>query len=233
MHIDGLSNSAAVTYDDNTNTGYGYNSSTKTWTQTPITGNLNLPPRIVEFIGIVPVDSRKGYYIYSAKHNYWGYLYSNDYKSEFVGENIACVRNHTNKTLYAFYPDAVIGVNEETSNSKTLDYKLYQNFPNPFNPSTTIRFELPSSGLVTLKIYDVLGNEVVTLVNEEKLAGDYEVEFSAKGGSLPAGRHGAPGGNTHNLSSGIYFYQLLVSALQRKDGKAGNYIETRKMLLLK
>jgi hypothetical protein len=233
MHIDGLSNSAAVTYDDNTNTGYGYNSSTKTWTQTPITGNLNLPPRIVEFIGIVPVDSRKGYYIYSAKHNYWGYLYSNDYKSEFVGENIACVRNHTNKTLYAFYPDAVIGVNEETSNSKTLDYKLYQNFPNPFNPSTTIRFELPSSGLVTLKIYDVLGNEVVTLVNEEKRAGDYEVEFSAKGGSLPAGRHGAPGGNTHNLSSGIYFYQLLVSALQSKDGKAGNYIETRKMLLLK
>jgi hypothetical protein len=211
MQIEGLSNAAAVTYDDNTNTAYGYNASTKTWTQTPITGNLSLPPRIVEYIGIVPVDSRKGYYVYSAKHNYWGYLYSNDYKSEFVGENIACVRNHTNKTLYAFYPNAVIGINEETADFEPKSFKLNQNFPNPFNPSTTIRFELPLGGLVTLKIYDVLGNEVVTLVNKELGAGKQEVEFNSHSGLV------------RNLSSGVYFYQL----------KAGKFIQTKKMVLLR
>jgi len=205
MQIEGLSNSAAVTYDDNTNTGYGYNASTKTWTQTPITGNLSLPPRIVEFIGIVPVDSRKGYYAYSAKHDYWGYLYSNDYKSEFVGENIACIRQNVSKTLYAFYPDAVIGINEETSDLTPITYKLYQNYPNPFNPSTIIKWQQPETGLVTIKIYDVLGREVMTLVNEELTAGTHETVFDA---SL--------------ISSGIYFYQL----------KAGSFIQTKKMILV-
>ena len=97
------------------------------------------------------------------------------------------------------------------------NYVLNQNFPNPFNPSTKIKFTIPSTddsllgggergGLVTLKIFDVLGNEVVTLHNEQKPAGTYEVEFD---GNL--------------LASGIYFYQL----------KSGNFFETKKMLLLK
>jgi parallel beta-helix repeat protein len=85
-------------------------------------------------------------------------------------------------------------------------YALLQNFPNPFNPSTTIRFELPFSGLVTLKIYDVLGNEIVTLVNEELSADKHETVF-----------------NSTRFSSGIYFYQL----------KAGSFIQTKKMLLIK
>jgi hypothetical protein len=213
MQIDGLSNSAAVTYDDNTNIGYGYSASSKTWTQIPLTGNLSLPPRIVEYIGIVPVDSRKGYYVYSAQHNYWGYLYSNDYKSEFVGENIACVRNHANKTLYAFYPDAVIEVNEDITNFEPESFKLKQNFPNPFNPITKIKFIIPSitpSGVeetfVTLKVYDVLGNQIATLISEEKPAGEYEIEFNGNG-----------------MSSGIYFYQL----------KSGSFIQTNKMILIK
>jgi hypothetical protein len=69
---------------------------------------------------------------------------------------------------------------------------------------------------VNLTVYDILGNEVATLVNEEKPAGEYEVEFDGS-----------------NLPSGIYFYQLLVSALHSKDGKAGSFVETRKMILLK
>ena len=93
---------------------------------------------------------------------------------------------------------------------------LEQNYPNPFNPSTTIHFSVPSSEFVTLKVYGLLGNEVATLVNEEKPAGSYEVKFSAKGGS-------ASGGNAYNLSSGIYFYKLQI----------GNFVETKKMLLLK
>jgi len=83
---------------------------------------------------------------------------------------------------------------------------LYQNYPNPFNPSTKIKFQIPENSFVTLKVYDVLGNEVATLVNQEKPIGSCNVEFDAS--SLP---------------SGIYLYQL----------QAGNYFETKKMILLK
>ncbi len=96
------------------------------------------------------------------------------------------------------------------------NFSLQQNFPNPFNPSTKISFQIAESGFTSLKIYDVLGNEVATLVNEEKPAGSYEVEFSAIGGS-------ASGGNAYTITSGIYFYKL----------QSGNFIETRKMILLK
>jgi hypothetical protein len=95
-------------------------------------------------------------------------------------------------------------------------FSLSQNYPNPFNPSTTINYQLPVNSFVTLKVYDVLGNEVATLINEEKLAGEYEIEFSAIGGS-------ASGGNATSLPSGVYFYKL----------QAGSFIEMRKMILLK
>jgi len=100
------------------------------------------------------------------------------------------------------------------------NFLLFQNYPNPFNPNTVIGYQLPVSSNVTLKIYDVLGNEVATLVNEYKPAGHYEVEFNSSSG-------------IRDLASGIYFYQLLVSASQSKDGRAENYIETKKMILLK
>ncbi len=99
-------------------------------------------------------------------------------------------------------------------------YSLAQNYPNPFNPSTTIKYSIPEQSYVTLKVYDILGREVGTLVNEEKPAGNYEVEFNPVSG------------NQH-LASGIYFYQILVSALQSKAGKAGDYVSTKKMILLK
>ncbi len=85
-------------------------------------------------------------------------------------------------------------------------FVLYQNYPNPFNPATTIRYEIPEISFVTLKVYDILGREVTTLVNEEKPAGKYEIEFYAKG-----------------LPSGIYFYKMQVQEL----------IQTKKMLFLK
>ncbi len=89
-------------------------------------------------------------------------------------------------------------------------------YPNPFNPSTRIRYSIPSYSHVNLEIFDILGNKMATLVNEEKSAGVYEVEFSAKGGSVS-------GGNAYNLASGIYFYRL----------HAGKYISTKKIILLK
>ena len=102
---------------------------------------------------------------------------------------------------------------EQAENVFINEFSLSQNYPNPFNPKTVIGYQLPVNGDVTLKVYDVLGNEVATLVNEEKQASVYEVEFD--GANLPYGKAG--------LSSGIYFYQL----------KAGDYIQTKKMILLK
>ena len=96
---------------------------------------------------------------------------------------------------------------------KVYKFSLEQNYPNPFNPSTVISYQIPVNGNVTLKVYDVLGNEVATLVNEEKPAGSYEVEFNSHSGLSGIGE----------LSSGIYFYTL----------KVGNFVESRKMILLK
>jgi len=96
-------------------------------------------------------------------------------------------------------------------NNSQINYLLQQNYPNPFNPTTTIRFTISELRFTTLKVYDILGNEIATLVNEEKPAGEYEVEFNSLSGEV------------RNLSSGIYFYQL----------KAGSFVETKKMILLR
>ena len=95
------------------------------------------------------------------------------------------------------------------------DIELFQNYPNPFNPLTTISYVIPERSFVTIKVFDILGNEVATLVNEEKQAGSYEVEFST-------GSHSGLSG-IRELTSGIYFYRL----------QAGNFIQTKKMILLK
>ncbi|OGU76051.1 MAG: hypothetical protein A2W11_06295 [Ignavibacteria bacterium RBG_16_35_7] len=97
-----------------------------------------------------------------------------------------------------------------------LRFSLFQNYPNPFNPSTKISWQSPVSSWQTLKVYDVIGNEITILVDEYRSAGNYEVEFSAKGGS-------ASGGNAYSLASGIYFYQL----------RAGEFISTKKMVLIR
>lgn len=94
----------------------------------------------------------------------------------------------------------------QPATNPVIDYVLYQNYPNPFNPSTTIRYELPQDGLVTIKVYDILGQEVRTIVNEFKKADRYEVEFNAIG-----------------LASGVYIYRM----------KVNNFIESKKMILIR
>lgn len=83
---------------------------------------------------------------------------------------------------------------------------LYQNYPNPFNPTTTVKYQIPELSFVTLKVYDVLGREIETLVNEEKFVGNYEINF-----------------NANNLPSGVYLYTI----------QAGEFAETKKMIILK
>ena len=90
--------------------------------------------------------------------------------------------------------------------SAPIEYSLTQNYPNPFNPSTTIKYSVPDAGNVQLKVYDIIGNEVATLVNETKTPGRYEVQFNAA-----------------ELSTGVYIYSL----------RAGNFVQTKKMILMK
>lgn len=97
--------------------------------------------------------------------------------------------------------------NEVEANVNAPDrFSLNQNYPNPFNPSTAIEYQIPQSSFVTIKVYDALGKEVVTLVNEEKPAGIHQVNFEPK-----------------DLTSGLYLYKI----------KAGNFEQTKKMIFLK
>lgn len=93
------------------------------------------------------------------------------------------------------------------------DFRLEQNYPNPFNPTTVISYQLPTNGLVTLKIYDILGREIATLVNEEKPRGNYEIKFDGE-----------------NLSSGVYFYHIAVHSDRLP---AQNFVQTKKMILIR
>jgi len=98
----------------------------------------------------------------------------------------------------------VDGIEDQTD--LPTDFKLMQNYPNPFNPNTIINYSVPKQGKVTIAVFNALGKQVATLVNEEKSAGNYKIDFNAE-----------------NLSSGIYFYKM----------QANEFIQTKKMLLLK
>jgi|GEM_PF-2799488 len=95
-------------------------------------------------------------------------------------------------------------------------FTISQNFPNPFNPTTTINYSIPKTCMVSIKIYNILGKEIASLVNEVKNAGNYSINFFAEGGY-------ESGGNAGRLASGTYFYRMT----------AGNFVETKKLILLK
>ena len=99
-----------------------------------------------------------------------------------------------------------IGTSVDDGSNSVLTYSLSQNYPNPFNPNTVINFSFPETGYIKLKVYDILGNEVATLVNEEKTPGNYSVEWDAS-----------------SIASGVYVYRL----------QAGSFLQTRKMILMK
>ncbi len=103
----------------------------------------------------------------------------------------------------------------EEKSSLPNSFSLEQNYPNPFNPSTIISYQIPTGSHITLKVFDMLGKEVATLVDEFKTAGSYNSQFSIN--NLPAGRQG------YQLSSGVYFYQL----------KTSTFMETKKFVLMK
>ena len=121
------------------------------------------------------------------------------------GNTISEIHQNNNKGFNVLGASSVVGIDDE--NYILPDkYLLYQSFPNPFNPSTTIKYSVPNSDIVNIKVYDILGKEVATLLNEYKSPGSYIVEFDGS-----------------KFASGVYFYQL----------KAGNYLDTKKMILMK
>jgi hypothetical protein len=127
-----------------------------------------------------------------------------------LGQSVTGITTGTSNDDYSgfWYPESSIitGIAKELQNALPKKYSLTQNYPNPFNPSTIINYSVPKAGLVTIKVYNVLGKEMSTLVNEEKTAGNYSVQFY--------GNH---------LSSGVYFYMM----------QAGGFVQTKKLLLLK
>jgi hypothetical protein len=139
--------------------------------------------------------------------------YSADYGAmliEVYTDSINCKFINRNGLLIDNYTIIKAATNIKEESNFINNFYLGQNYPNPFNPITRISWHSPMSSWQTLKLYDVLGNEVATLFNEEKPAGNYEAEFDAS--SIAGG-----------LSSGIYFYQL----------KVGHFVATKKMILMK
>lgn len=168
----------------------------KTWTNparfTPITS----PPLDWRWVSIAPVNPVSG----------------NSVKVHLVmvgdtvaGQFIPGPWNYPLAKFYHFSTEiSLTNVDKETE--MVSSFRLHQNYPNPFNPLTTIGYQIPDAGYVTLKIFDVLGNDISTLANEFKPAGKYEVSFDAS-----------------SLASGVYYYQL----------RAGNFIKTKKMILIR
>ncbi len=147
---------------------------------------------------------------------YWGLRYRihnrnkmEDSGSVALGKIVSLNSNDEEHLFLADYKTgrevAVTGITKD-NNKVANDYSLNQNYPNPFNPTTVISYQIPNSEFVTLKIYNILGSEIATLVNNKQSAGTYKVNFDAS-----------------NLTSGIYFYQI----------QAGEFTQVRKMLLLK
>jgi hypothetical protein len=119
--------------------------------------------------------------------------------------------NFSTTASFTLTPESVTGI--ENNSALINSFELGQNYPNPFNPSTFINFKIPFQSMVTIKVYNILGSEVATLINEEKPAGNYNIKF-----------------NAGNLASGVYFYQLKAVPA---GGQAGNFAATKKLILMK
>jgi hypothetical protein len=116
-----------------------------------------------------------------------------------------CWNSPVQRGAYFDMNDMAVGIDDEFAENPS-SFNLLQNYPNPFNPSTLIRYQIPSQSFVSIKVYDALGNLIQNLVNEDKSAGSYELEFNAA-----------------KLASGVYFYRI----------QAGSFVQTKKMMLVR
>jgi len=162
----------------------------------------------IDFWGTLRREVWLYYYAGLGEYHYWyakgiglvRYAYEAQIHASSYGGIVAGILNGI------VYGDSALVKVENELNEKPLGFSLFPNYPNPFNPVTTIQYDIPSRENVSLVIYNVLGRQVAILVDEQKPAGSYHVEFDA-----------------HSLPSGVYFYRL----------QAGSFAETKKLILLK
>jgi uncharacterized protein (TIGR02145 family) len=154
-------------------------------------GSFNQSGLYDYFLSVTETSTINNYYMDLTTDSSFIFISS---AAKYYGRSVRC--------LY----DTPTGIEERNNPDVPEGYLLLQNFPNPFNPTTIISYQVPIDGFISIKIYDALGNEVTKLVNEYKTAGRYEATF-----------------NGSNLSSGVYFYQM----------KSGEFIMTRKLILIK
>ncbi len=159
-----------------------------------------------------PITTEDGFYSTMVPYGWSGSATPKKTDYTFSPEIIefdSVITDQTNQDFTAYYLS--LGVDGENDNQVPTEFSLGQNWPNPFNPATTIRFGLPKSTYVTLRVYNILGGEVVTLIAKDLPAGNYQIDWN-----------GADA-NGREVATGLYLYRL----------QADTYTETRKMLLLK
>jgi hypothetical protein len=169
---------------------------------------------LLNWVTVSEINNR-GFEVERQVNNLWetvGFVEGKGTSSEFT--NYSFEDNYLSSGTYSYRIKQLdfkgafkyYNLNETIEIGTPLVFELSQNYPNPFNPGTSISWQSPVDSWQTLKVFDVLGNEIVTLVDEYKTAGSYQVSFDAS-----------------YLSSGIYFYTLI----------SGNISETKKMLLIR
>ena len=162
----------------------------------------------------VEIDTKQNSFLYKAiessgNSSYFSCSVDLSKLNLFTNDSVTVMYKNGNGEVfsdYAIWQDKLMNIDQQDSKIIPTEYKLFQNFPNPFNPNTTIKYSIPRASLVNIKIYDILGREVEKLIDEEKLPGQYEVQFDAKG-----------------LASGVYFYSM----------QAGSYYAVKKLVVLK
>ena len=154
-----------------------------------------------------------------------GKVNSSTYKvNTVIGQpGIGLSSNTFHRCHFGFWYSIVdyLPIAEKFENQLPTKYELFQNYPNPFNPTTTIDFDIPKTSEVTLKIFNILGEEVATLVSDKLTASSYTYQWNAS-----------------HLASGIYLYRLSIGSLTTKSGhsvsgEAGYFVETKKMILMR
>ena len=136
------------------------------------------------------------------------------YTINFSSDSVGWGSQFATNVVYKYVGPKLTTVEEEIIDLLPTGYMLSQNFPNPFNPSTTFRYSIPTQSKVVIRVFDILGDEIATLIDEEKSVGTYELTWNAA-----------------NLPSGVYFYQL--RAVDPSTSSGQGFVETKKMLLLK
>jgi len=183
------------------------------WSNPIAIKSITLSPneKRIGFFNSLLTNSGSGLYIFEFDSGYANmYLdcsnYGQKYTLEWLRNDTLIYFDATISLIYGIDVRPIIDAVQDFNQINHPENILISNYPNPFNSTTKIKYSISQSSFVVIQVYDILGNEIETLVNEEKTSGVYEIVFNAA-----------------NLSSGIYFYQL----------KAGNFIQTRKMILLK